>query len=58
MAVPLVKPVDNPKRRSYVKDPDVCRTCRYGQNGFPCRNQLGKGKVVACIGYVPAMERV
>ena len=43
-------------RRSYVKDPDVCRTCYYGQQGCRTVSHLGAA-VLACIGYLPAARR-
>ena len=54
----VVRPVDKLKRRYYVSDPDACRMCRHGQNGCPGAKHLGKGKVIACLGYFPAMEQV
>lgn len=45
------------KRRPYVTNPDVCRTCLYGQQGCPVVAHLGK-EVVACIGYKPAAVRI
>ena len=54
----MVKDVDKLKRRYYVSDPDACRMCRHGQNGCPGAEHLGKGKVIACLGYFPAMEQV
>lgn len=52
-----MKSVAQPKRRPYVKDPDMCRTCRHGLNGCPAAKHMGKG-VCACISYFPAMEQV
>lgn len=54
----MVRPVDKLKRRYYVSDPDACRMCRHGQNGCSGAKHLGKGKVIACLGYFPAMEQV
>ena len=54
----VMKRIDKLKRRSYVSDPAVCEVCRHGQNQCPCADHLGKGKVIACIGFMPAMEAV
>jgi len=53
-----MKPVDKQKRRSYVTDPDICLVCRYGQKGCPCQEHLGKGFVIACIGFFPAAKAI
>ena len=46
-----------PRRYHYVKDPDMCRVCRHGINGCPTQKHLGVS-VVACLGYMPAMQAV
>lgn len=53
-----MKRVDKLKRRSYVSDPAVCEVCRHGKAGCPCAEHLGKGKVIACIGFTPDLKVV
>ena len=54
----MTAPATKPTRRPYVTDTDMCRVCRHGQNGCPAQHHLGVGKVIACIGYLPAAARI
>jgi len=44
-------------KRRIVRDPDVCRTCYWGQRGCVSGRHLGEA-VCACIGYYPAAVQI